>query len=179
MIRRVVLRIVKVSDAPFLARWFNDRENVQFMSTVVRGKKHTPSAIKTDIEQSDRSFERLFMAYLQGKKEPIGHAGIDDLDLMDKRGEIFFLIGDKTEQGKGYGLEIVKALVGHGFQKLRLNSLFATATITNRASQRVLEKVGFRQIGIRREYNYIGGKFVDEVLYDLTRKDYARMRVHS
>jgi diamine N-acetyltransferase len=114
------------------------------------------------------------MVYLKGKKDPIGHAGIDDLDFDDKRGEIFFLIGDRKEQGKGYGKEIVKLLLKYGFKQLHFHSIFASAVIVNISSQKILERSGFRKIGVRRGYNLINGKFLDEVFYDITIDDYKR-----
>ena len=169
----ITLQKAQIRDAPLLATWFNDRNNIKYMSTVVRCKKHTQKGIEQDLRESDPSFERLFMVLL-GKKL-IGHAGIDDIDLHDQRAEIFFLIGDAKEQGKGYSKEILTLLLNYAFTKMHLNSLFATATIENIPSQRVLEKSGFKKIGIRRQFNYINGKFVDEVLYDMVKKEYKKM----
>ena len=173
---RISLRKTSGRDAPLLTKWFNDKSIVGQMSTVLRCNHHTPASVKKDIQTIGPQSERWFMVCIRGKKQPIGHGGIDDIDQHDKRGEIFFLIGDKTEWGKGYGTEIVQALVHYGFEKLKLHSLFASATITNTSSQKVLENAGFRKIGLRRGYNYINGKFIDEVLYDMTKKDYSTKR---
>ncbi len=169
---RLFLRPVKVSDAPLLARWFNDKENIKYMSTVVRCKKHSPRGIRQNIRQSDPEYERQFMVCLKQDKKPIGHAGIDELDFYDRRGEIFFLIGNKKEQGQGYGREILALLLEYAFDKLHLNSLLATATVENIPSLRALRRAGFKKVGLRREYNYINGRFKDEIFLDLTAKDY-------
>ena len=100
---------------------------------------------------------------MKSNRKPIGQAGIDDLDFLDKGGEIFFLIGDKDEKGREYSREIVQLLLHHAFKKLKLNSLFAAVTAENIPSLNVLEKAGFKKIGIRREYNFIGGKYFEEV----------------
>src|SRR3989338_8098098 len=168
---KISLRKITARDAPLLARWFNDQSLVGQMSTVLRCNHHTVNSVKKDIQNVDSRSERWFMVHIPEKKQPIGHGGIDDIHRHDQRGEVFFLLGDKAEWGKGFGTEIVRALVQYGFEKLRLHSLFASATITNISSQKVLEKAGFHRIGLRRGYNYINGKFIDEVFYDLTKKD--------
>ncbi len=172
---RIYLRPMRMEDAGLVARWYNDKETRRYMSTTVRGYKYYPKDIKKEIQENNPREEQWFMVCLKSSHKPIGQAGIDDLDFMDRRGEIFFLIGDKDEKGKGYSREIVRLLLDYSFKKLKLNSLFATVTVKNIPSLKVLEKAGFKKMGIRREYNRIGGKYLDEVFLDFTAKDYARL----
>jgi diamine N-acetyltransferase len=168
------LRNVEPHDAKFIAQWFSDEEIAKYMSTVVRNRKHTPESVMYDILNSDSTYERLFMVYADNEKYPIGHAGIDDIDTYDRRGEIFFLIGNKDYLGKGIGKLIVKELQEYGFRILRLHSLFATAAVENYASVKILESCGFTRIGIRRGYNRVGSRYMDEVLFDMLGEDYLR-----
>ncbi|HLD73225.1 MAG TPA: GNAT family protein [Candidatus Nanoarchaeia archaeon] len=172
---RVYLRPMKLEDAKLVSNWYNDPETRKYMSTVVRGYTYYPRDIKKEIKENNPKEEQWLMVCLKSNGKPIGQAGIDELDFLDKRGEIFFLIGDKAEKGKGYSHETIRLLLDFAFKKLKLNSLYATATVKNIPSLKVLERAGFRKIGVRREYNYIGGKFLDEVLYDLTKKDYRKL----
>ncbi len=171
---RIYLRPMRMEDAGLVAKWYNDKETRRYMSTTVRGYIYYPRDIKKEIRENNPTEEQWFMVCLKSDNKPIGQAGIDDLDFMDWRGEIFFLIGDKDEKGKGYSKEIVRLLLDYAFKKLKLNSLFATVTIENIPSLKVLEKAGFKKIGIRREYNRIGGKYLDEVFLDFTAKDYKQ-----
>lgn len=167
----LILRKVEKGDSKHIARWFSDKDNIKHMSSFVRANEHSPEKIMHEIEDSDPKFERLFMVYTKNN-ELVGHCGIDDLDLYDQRGEVFFLIGEKEHKGKGYGIEITKMLLEIAFEEMNLNSLFASATVENFPSIKVLEKCGFKKIGIRREYNYIDGEFMDEIFFDLTKKEY-------
>lgn len=172
---RVYLRPMRLEDAKLVSDWYNDPETRKYMSTVVRGYTYYPRDIKKEIKENDPRKERWLIICLKSNDKPIGQAGIDELDFLDKRGEIFFLIGDKVEKGKGYSHETIRLLIDFAFKRLKLNSLYATATVKNLPSIKVLERAGFRKIGVRREYNYIGGKFWDEILYDLTKKDYRKL----
>lgn len=173
---RVFLRKVDVSDAGLIARWYNDRKNIKYMNPIIRCKSHSAESMEHELKSSMPEREQLFMVCLKEDGRPIGHAGIDDIEMDDRRGEIFFLIGERGEQGKGYGKEIAKQLLDHAFAEMHFNTLFATVTVENAASVAVLEKVGFRKIGVRREYNFIDGKYLDEVFLDITFSDYLSLR---
>jgi RimJ/RimL family protein N-acetyltransferase len=168
--RTISLRKAAAEDALLIAGWYNDSDNIKYMSTVVRERKHTPASVKRDIENSDPGFERLFMVEADG--EVIGHCGIDDIDIHDQRAEIFFLIGVADARGKGIGKEIGRLLLEHAFGEMGLNSLYATAAVENEPSIRILEHLGFKRIGVRRQYNKIGEKFVDEILFDMLKDEY-------
>jgi diamine N-acetyltransferase len=168
----VFLRKIMPADAGLIAGWFNDKENVKYMSTYVRCKIHSKESVEEEIRTSDERYEHLFTVCLAGSGRPIGTAGIDDIDPADKRGELFFLIGEKDEKGKGHGREIIRQLLAYAFREAGLNSLFATAAIKNGAAIALLEKSGFRKIGVRRQYNNIDGIYVDEVFYDMTTDEY-------
>ncbi len=167
MKERLILRSLNVNDAPLLVKWFNDNNNVRFMSPLIRGKKHSLLSVRTEIKGIDKEYERLFLVRKKENNTPIGHAGIDDIFMLDKRGEIFFLIGEKSEQGKGYGKEIVSLLLEHAFKKLKLHSVSASAMAENKASIAILKKAGFKKVGVKRDYNYVAGKYADEILFDL------------
>ncbi|HEY8562085.1 MAG TPA: GNAT family N-acetyltransferase [Pyrinomonadaceae bacterium] len=50
--------------------------------------------------------------------------------------------------GDGYATEIAGAVAAYGFKKLGFREIIALTDMENSASQRVLEKIGFRQRGI-------------------------------
>lgn len=81
--------------------------------------------------------------------------------------------------GQGYGKEAVKALVQFGFLTLKQDQLKATALVENQASRRILEGVGFIQIGTNEmtSHGYEGTK--PGIEYTLTRKDFFNRYIAS
>jgi RimJ/RimL family protein N-acetyltransferase len=55
--------------------------------------------------------------------------------------------------GKGYATEAGRALVRHGFEKMRLPQIVAIADVRNTASNRVIEKLG---LSMRKKYELNG-----------------------
>lgn len=69
--------------------------------------------------------------------------------------------------GSGYATDAARTLVDHAFAELRFHRVQAKAFDENRASQRVLEKVGFEQEGVLREHWYRHGHHEDVHVYGL------------
>jgi RimJ/RimL family protein N-acetyltransferase len=59
------------------------------------------------------------------------------------------------------------------FTRYGLHCITAWAVQDNVRSQRLLERIGFRRIGLQRACHLMGGEFFGRILYDLTPEDLA------
>lgn len=75
-------------------------------------------------------------------------------------------------QGKGYGYESLRALCDFAFAEGGVRRLTATVTVGNIASRNVLEKVGFRLEGELRENYFLAGRWHNDWLFGLLKKEY-------
>jgi ribosomal-protein-alanine N-acetyltransferase len=73
--------------------------------------------------------------------------------------------------GRGLMTDAVRAVLHFGFGTLRLNRFEAACLPSNAASQRVLEKVGFKREGRARRYLKINGTWQDHDLFALLHDD--------
>jgi len=69
--------------------------------------------------------------------------------------------------GNGYATEAVELLCEHAFEDRRLNKLRADVLVSNDASRRLLEKLGFEREGTLREEKFVGGDYEDVHRYGL------------
>ena len=81
------------------------------------------------------------------------------------------------ERGKGYGSEAVQVLVDYVFLHKEVVRIQAETHPDNAASQRVLEKAGFRKEGIRRQAFFSRGTHRDAALWSIVRSDWGGPRV--
>jgi ribosomal-protein-alanine N-acetyltransferase len=72
---------------------------------------------------------------------------------------------DEDEQGKGYMTESVKLLVRYAFSECELHRVEASALVNNIKSRTVLEKCGFKLVGINEKYLLINGRWEDHATY--------------
>ncbi|WP_325097303.1 GNAT family N-acetyltransferase [Marinomonas spartinae] len=70
----------------------------------------------------------------------------------------------QQHQGKGLMTEILQASIAYMFETVGLNRVMASYMPANKASGRVLEKLGFEREGYARKYLKIAGNWEDHVL---------------
>ena len=94
--------------------------------------------------------------YKKNRNIFIGRAGLVYLNYDETQSEIE--IGYDLHQlhwGKGYGVELARAILNWGFYHLQVFELVAVTRPENKKSQRILEKIGMKYlklISIRGEY---------------------------
>lgn len=86
--------------------------------------------------------------------------------------EIGYMFGAE-HHGRGLGTRAVALLVGKLFGETAMHRVYATVSVENHASIRLLERLGFRREGVMREHYLIQGRRVDEVIYGLLRHEWA------
>ncbi|MGV8983157.1 GNAT family N-acetyltransferase [Clostridium sp.] len=102
----------------------------------------------------------------------IGYCCLGSFNDDSRRSEIGYGF-NRDEWNKGYATEAIKVLVKFGFDIMNFNRIEATVTLGNDASVKALKKANFLQEGIVRERSIMKGKFEDDVILAIIRKDYS------
>jgi len=102
----------------------------------------------------------------------IGYCCLGSFNDDSRRSEIGYGF-NHDEWNKGYATEAIKVLVKFGFDIMNFNRIEATVTLGNDASVKALKKADFLQEGIVRERSIMKGKFEDDVILAIIRKDYS------
>lgn len=117
--------------------------------------------------------ERVFTIYERETMQPIGNTGLHEVDHRNRTATFGLLIGESDARGKGYGTEATQLILDYAFTALRLHNVMLTVYSFNLAARRVYEKVGFRQIGSRRECRWMGGQLWDEIFMDCLASEFT------
>jgi RimJ/RimL family protein N-acetyltransferase/catechol 2,3-dioxygenase-like lactoylglutathione lyase family enzyme len=112
----------------------------------------------------------VFAIELAEGGELIGAIGLE-LALAHRRAEIGYWIG-RPFWGRGYATEAASAVVRYAFDELDLNRIHAGHFPRNPASGRVLEKIGLRPEGRRRQHVLKGDRFEDLIEYGVLREEF-------
>lgn len=78
---------------------------------------------------------------------------------------------DSAVAGRGVMPTAVALITDHCFWGLALHRVEVNIRPENTASRRVVEKLGFREEGLRREFLHISGRWRDHLSYALTRDE--------
>lgn len=120
-----------------------------------------------------------YLAVTETKSETIiGEAVIKVAPPGHGQGEIGFGIVPSL-WGKGYATEVSRALVDAGFSTLKLNRIAAQCAPENKASIRVMQKLGMAREGLLREHYRAGGKYWSSVIYALLAREYEKIASNS
>ena len=82
-----------------------------------------------------------------------------------------------NQRGNGYCTEAAQILVDYLFLSKEIECIQATTHIKNIASQRVLEKIGFKKEGILRKRFYIRGDWQNQFLFSIIKKEWKEPKI--
>jgi ribosomal-protein-alanine N-acetyltransferase len=101
----------------------------------------------------------------------IGGVGLKFADWEHRTGDVGYVL-HPDYWGHGFAEEAARALMEAGFRELGLQRIFATCDQRNKASARVMERLGMRREGAFRQSKYIQGAWRDEFLYAILAEEF-------
>ena len=91
-----------------------------------------------------QSLGRIYLAVMLDVK-PIGEIILKNIDRQRKCCTLSIHLQNDSVKNKGYGTQAEILALRYVFKELKLDTVFADAVHKNRRSQRVLQKVGFKE----------------------------------
>lgn len=106
-----------------------------------------------------------------------GIGGIN-LNSIDERNGTFSIgiVIDKDFRGQGYGTRAMNILLKYAFLERRLNKFNDYVLEGNEGSARMMKKLGCVQEGIRRQNVYMNGKYLNLIMFGLTKDEFIEKR---
>lgn len=156
---------VNLDDVEKYTKWLNDLEISLYLtgaSEVYTEKKELELLEK--IMESERD---VVFAIFNNNDELIGNCGLHLIDYKNQKATLGIFIGEKDYWNNGYGTESIKLLLSYGFYFLNLHNIELEVFSFNERAINCYKKIGFKEIGRRREAILIGGKYYDEVFMDI------------
>ena len=128
-----------------------------------------------DLQKSYQPFEKDQVFELAVERKEDGRViGLRRLIRGDHRqGEMGWALGVEY-RGQGYATEAARALMDYGFNSLGLHRIHADTNSDNRASWRVMERLGMRREAQLREAVYREGKWLDRVIYGMLAEEWRK-----
>ena len=168
---RLSFRNFQESDAPDMFDLKTDERVMKFMDS--ERHKSLDDSLKA-IQTNQESFKNktgINWAIIETKSNKcIGYFGYWKLCRDNCRGEIGYSLKPEF-WGKGYMLEAMTSLINYGFNSMHLHSIEANINPSNRSSEKLLVKFGFKKEAYFRENYFFEGEFLDSIIYSLLESD--------
>lgn len=156
-------RVVRAANAEWLAPW--------------EATHPDPDALPPTYPQMVRSFAREARAgrmlpfAIDYDDELVGQVTVSGMTWGSLRSAQLGYWVDRRRAGRGIVPAAVALTVDHCFSTLGLHRLEVNVRPENRASLRVVQKLGFRPEGVRRRYLHIDGAWRDHATFALTAEE--------
>ena len=173
---KVRLRPLAVAEYPALFAWYNDPEvvapydrfTVDTMDSFVASVEGAPS--------DPASLAPRFVVERRDAPGPIGFVGYYRAHPVLEIVDVWYVLGDRSARGKGYGSEAVGLLIDHLFSSDGLERVGATCDVENVPSYRLLESLGLRREGTLKSVLFHHGHWHDVFVYGVTRAEWTEHR---
>ncbi|WP_255434076.1 GNAT family N-acetyltransferase [Carboxylicivirga sp. M1479] len=163
----LVLRALEPDDIHLLYQWENNMEIWEVSNTLTPFSKHQ---LTKYIEQAQldifQTKQLRLIIELENSKQVIGMIDLFDFDPFHQRGGVGIIINAVYRQ-RGFAYEALMLFKDYCFNNLALHQLYANISVDNTASLALFEKVGFKLIGIKKDWRKTKNGYADECMYQL------------
>ncbi|MDN3439711.1 GNAT family protein [Planococcus sp. APC 3900] len=146
---------------------YEPRHRDSYFSAAVQREK-----IRESIYQARENREYSVGIFEHETNKLIGHISVYSVKRMPFLSALVGYSIDEAYIGKGIATEAVKLMTAFGFEQLRLHRIEAYVSPENIGSIRVLEKTGFHQEGLLKEFLYINGEWKDHYYYAMIEDEF-------
>jgi ribosomal-protein-serine acetyltransferase len=103
----------------------------------------------------------------------VGAVGFHSVDWMNAASSIGYWLA-RGEQGRGTMTEAVRAYIDHAFTTWKLTRVVIQAAVENTRSRAIPERLGFSEEGVLRQFERVGDRMLDLVVYAMLAADWPR-----
>lgn len=170
--KKCYLSPCSTEDAEKWAEWFNDLE----VALPLGDEAYTPFSLEKcqeSVKNIIQDQRHVFTIVDTETDASIGRCLLFNVDQVNRHAMLGIFIGEKTFWSKGYGQEAVTLLLDYAFTLLNLNSVMLGAIAFNERAIQCYKKVGFKEIGRRRQARIIGDQKYDGILMDILAEEFT------
>jgi RimJ/RimL family protein N-acetyltransferase len=173
---RLTLRRLIKADAPALYDMFSNPDVMRYWSRPAMADPVEAEKLLADILTDYQSGDSLPLGIERNCDNVlVGNCTLFHFHKASRRAEIGYALR-RAYWGFGYMHEALHALLTYAFEHLDLNRLEADIDPRNTASEKSLERLGFRKEGHLRQRWIVNGEVSDTGLYGLLSGDWRNAR---
>jgi len=171
--KKIILKVPEENNLEKMLMWRNKSENIQYYReyrylTMQNQKEWFKNKIVND------DTWQYFCVFPKDKPDLlIGIVGLIYIHPVYKTAEFAITLGDKSYKGKGYGKDMLKTIIRHGFNNLNLNRIWCEV-YSNNAAIDLYRNIGFKDEGMMRQTVFKNGSYHDSYILGMLKQDYEK-----
>ncbi len=173
---RLTLRQVRPSDAPALFTIFSDPKVTRYYDQPTFTELAQAEGLAARMQQRFAEKRTVRWAIIrQGNDQLLGTCGYAEWKRHFRCAAVGYELAP-AEWGQGIMTEALTAVLTFGFTQMQLNRVEAYVMTGNAASMRLLQKLGFQEEGLLRQYGYWQNAYHDLHLFALLKRDFSALQ---
>lgn len=166
--QNIFLRALEPEDLEFVYAIENDEAIWEVSNTQTPYSKFLIRQYLENAHQDIYEAKQLRLAICKNHtSEAIGLIDLFDFDPKNSRAGVGIIIQNDEDRNNGYGKEALELVINFSFTQLQLHQLYANIQTENDASIKLFSTFGFQKIGVKRDWTFSKGKFLDEAIFQL------------
>ncbi|WP_135306466.1 GNAT family N-acetyltransferase [Haloarcula amylovorans] len=133
---------------------------------------HSAQSERAWLQDLDDREDHILLFIATDENTPVGNVELFDIDHCHGRAELGCWVYE-PHRGQGYATAACQLMLRYAFTELRLHRVDAVVYDTNDASQALIETLGFAHEGVKREFGYLDGEFVDQHQYGILGSEFS------
>jgi diamine N-acetyltransferase len=171
----IYLRALEPEDLEFLYLVENDENIWHVSNTQTPYSKFLIRQYLQNAHQDIYEAKQLRLVICESESDKtIGLIDLFDFDPKNHRAGIGILIHNTNQRGQGFGKQALQLVMDYSFNQLQIHNLYANIGTQNENSLHLFATFGFEKVGIRKEWNYIGNQYEDEVIFQLINPNHIK-----
>ena len=166
--QNIFLRALEPEDLEFVYAIENDEAIWEVSNTQTPYSKFLIRQYLENAHEDIYEAKQLRLAICKNQtSEAIGLIDLFDFDPKNSRAGVGIIIQNDEDRNNGYGKEALELVIKFSFTQLQLHQLYANIQTENDASIKLFSTFGFQKIGVKRDWTFSKGKFLDEAIFQL------------
>lgn len=164
---RILLRGVEPGDVDYLFISENDTSLWKVSDTLIPFSRNTLKNYAESVHDLNAQGQFRFIIENRSSGKPIGMVDLYDFNPIHRRVGIGIVITDEASRKEGLATESIQLIVQYTREVLQLKQLFCSIHSSNTPSLCLFEKLGFVQVGERKDWFKTKDGWESELLYQL------------
>lgn len=168
---RLLLKPISPDDAEAVFAYRSDSQVAKYQSFYPVSAEDTRAFIIQNT-QAFNTEDTWFQMGIYSQDQVIGDVGIHFIGPINSQCEIGYTLA-LNQQGNGYAIEAVTAVVDYLFGTLKKHRIAASLDPRNTASEKLLQRMGFRREGCFLKSYYNQGVWEDDLVYGMLEEEWG------
>jgi len=164
--KHIYLRALEPEDLQFLYELENDTSIWEISGTTTPYSKHVLQFYLDNAHRDIYDVKQLRLCICNLEDEVVGLIDLFDFDPKNNRAGLGIVIKNSDKRNQ----ESIKIFLKYAFNNLNLHQIFANVIEDNVASIHLFEKLGFKRIGVKKDWILVDGAYKNEILFQKMKK---------